>query len=521
MTPGRAVQGKLTLKALSLDAIEALRGGQVRLRQVIFILLVLVALVRAGWLIAQPAPDPVLPAALTQTLRTAGPCWLLGEVVSVTRHGPRSLRFAFQVQALASGPDVRRGVIAVRPEPKVWLSWVIDEARQSQLNLHAGERWLLPVRWRAMPSRSAQGEFDTRRWMQQQQLAAWGTVVGAGASPWGAQRLGQGGSHMQSLREWVRERIAARIENPRRSALVAALSMGDQNAIASDDWEIFRRTGVAHLVSISGMHVTLLAVWLAALVDCAWRRLHWRGHAWALHCPAPVAAQWVALVMAAVYAWFSGWGLPAQRTVWMLLATAALRALNANWPAHAVWLGLIALVAAFDPLALSQAGFWLSYVAVGVLYTMQTEAGQSPLRRWLTETLDVQWRITLALAPLTLLFFQSVSVAGLWVNMWAIPWVTFVVTPLSLLGMACPPLWVAAGWASEWFLLGLEWAAASPWALIDLPSPSVAMAAICTALAARAVCPGPWLWRCACVGLVLVLLAQGRAPSSAHDQPWP
>jgi competence protein ComEC len=309
---------------------------------------------------------------------------------------------------------------------------------------------------------------------------------------------------MQALRERVRDHIARELTNPRLAALVAALSMGDQNAIEQADWDVFRRTGVAHLVSISGMHVTLLALWLATVLRWLWCRLSWRGQPLALYWPAPLVAMWFALPMALGYAWFSGWGLPAQRTVWMLLATAILHALNAHWPPHAAWLGLVALVATFDPLALSQPGFWLSYVAVGVLYAMQSGSAPGRLGQWLGETIDLQWRITLALAPMSLLFFHGVSLAGGWVNIWAIPWVTWVLTPLSLLGMFLPPIWGMAGWAADGFLRGLEWAASSQWAMLETAPPSVASTVLGTVLAARAVCPGHRGWRLGaalCLGL--------------------
>ncbi len=474
-----------------------------------FLCWVALALGRATWLLAQPAPVPVWPSSMGCAWPADQVCWVVGEVIGVTRQGGHTVRFAFQIEAQALGPNPLRGLSKVPEKPKVWLSWPWAEHRTARPNLHAGERWLLPVRWRPAPDASNEGEFDTRRWMQQQQFTARGTVVGGSPGPWGAQHLGQGKSLMQALRERVRDRIALELGQPRLAALVAALCMGDQNAIEQADWDVFRRTGVAHLVSISGMHVTLLALWLAAAWRWLWCRLSWRGQAWALYWPAPLVALWTALATAMVYAWFSGWGLPAQRTVWMLLATAILRTLNVRWPPHAVWLGLVALVATFDPLALSQPGFWLSYVAVGVLYAMQSGATQGRLGLWFSETIDLQWRITLALAPMSLLFFHGVSLAGGWVNMWAIPWVTWVLTPLSLLGMFMPPLWGMAGWAADWFLRGLEWASNSPWALMETAPPSVVSTVLGTALAARAVCPGRARWRlCAAVGLGLWFYAR-------------
>ena len=372
----------------------------------LFFAWVVLALGRAFYLIAQPPTPAVLPAPVAQAAATGQLSWVGGEVVSVTRHGPHSVRFVFQVQARVHGPRLD-GVQTFQPAVKVWLSWSHTDPQgpMASWGPRAGERWLLPLRWQTNRPSPTEGGFDAQRWMQQQELAALAWVAGGAAQPWGARRLGSGVSLMQALRQEVRDRIASVVVQPRLAGLVAALCMGDQNAIDPADWTIFRRTGVAHLVSISGLHVTLLAVWLAAWADRGMRVWRWRGQPWALYAPAPMVAQWVALAVAGLYAWFSGWGLPAQRTVWMLLATAFLRQLAWHWPPHALWLGLVASVACFDPLALSQPGFWLSYVAVGVLYTVQIGPIEHPLRRWLAETLQVQWRLSLALMPLCLWFY--------------------------------------------------------------------------------------------------------------------
>jgi competence protein ComEC len=75
------------------------------------------------------------------------------------------------------------------------------------------------------------------------------------------------------------------------------------------------------------------------------------------------------------YALFSGWGVPAQRTVWMLATVAALRFAGLRWPWPLVWLLACAVVVlALDPWALLQPGFWLSFVAVGVLFATDSIA---------------------------------------------------------------------------------------------------------------------------------------------------
>ena len=472
-------------------------------RLAVWCVAVLLALGQAAWRLSQPVPVPKLPALL----QGHPPLWVWGRIDSLTRQGPTSLRFVFEVHGVIQ-PGLTQPHSVLAHRLRVWVTWSHTSSDSTQAHVWPGEMWLLPLAWRQIPVEPLPGGFDPLRWMQQQELSGWANVMRLPGSEQ-ARRLRVSDPGLQSWRQAMREGIFQAIDHPRWAGLVAALSMGDQNAVEAQDWDTFRRTGVAHLVSISGLHVTLLASWLAWVVDAMWRRVRWQGQPCALWWPAPCLAQGVAWVTAGVYALFSGWGLPAQRTVWMLLASLGLRLVGRSWPPHVLWLSLIACIAALDPWALSQSGFWLSYVAVGVLYLMEPTRESGAWRKWWTETLGVQWRITIALTPMSLYFFQGTSLAGLWVNLWAIPWVTCVVTPLSLLGLLCPSLWVAAGWAAGWLLMGLDAAALTPWALIETRAPSgwsVAPATVCTVLA---VMPGPWLWRAWCVSLAWALLSVG------------
>src|SRR6185369_14972023 len=140
-----------------------------------------------------------------------------------------------------------------------------------------------------------------------------------------------------------------------------------------------------------------------------------------------------------------------------------------------------AVVVALDPWALLQAGFWLSFVAVGVLFATDagvaaaaSDSGGSHLKRAASKiggSLREQWVITVALTPLTLLLFGQVSVVGLLANAVAIPWVTLVVTPLALAGVALSPLWDVAAWAVQALAVYLGWLAALPFATMSTPAP--------------------------------------------------
>jgi competence protein ComEC len=251
---------------------------------------------------------------------------------------------------------------------------------------------------------------------------------------------------VEQARHRVRDAIFERVADRRLAGVLAALVVGDQGAIERADWDVFRATGVAHLMSISGLHVTMFAWAAALLVGALWRRSSRLCLAW----PAQHAALAGGVLLATAYAAFSGWGVPAQRTIWMLATVALLRLGGRHWPWPWVWLLACAVVVLLDPWALTQAGFWLSFVAVGVLFA--TGSGPAPdtvptLRTRLASLLREQWVVTLALTPLSLLLFGQVSLVGLLANLLAIPWVTLLVTPLAMAACCLPWLWDGAAWA--------------------------------------------------------------------------
>lgn len=350
--------------------------------------------------------------------------------------------------------------------------------------LRAGERWRMVVRLKQPHGQVNPHGFDFELWMWGQGLGATGYVRAGRHDPPPVRLDATWQYPVAQWRQWMRERVQARIADPQWSGLINALLMGDQASIERADWDVFRATGVAHLVSISGLHVTMFAWLCAGLVRWTWRRTDRWGPSWCLWLPADQAARWAGLGLAVLYALFSGWGIPAQRTIWMLTWVTVLAATGRRWPWPQVWLSACAWVLLADPTALGQAGFWLSFVAVGVLFATgqgppPASAGVSwPQRLW--RLWREQLAITLCLAPLSLWLFQQVSVVGLLANAVAIPWVTLWVTPLCLLGAFVPAAWDVAAVSLQALVAGLNTLAAWPGAVWSTPAPAAWASAAAT-----------------------------------------
>lgn len=416
-----------------------------------------------------------------------------GVVAAMPQSGESGLRFRLAVERATAPGDT-----AVPVPPLVDLAWYATALHADALEpdaqpgppaLRAGERWSFTVRLKAPHGLRNPHGFDYELWLWEQGVQATGTVR-AGVRDAPPQRLEQTWqAPVEQARQAVRDAIRTRLVAPpdrlaaddatgtnawrRAAGVVAALVTGDQRAIDRADWDVYRATGTAHLFSVSGLHITLFA-WLASvLLGALWRRMP----RWCLAVPAPTAGLVGGVALAAAYALFSGWGVPAQRTVCMLATVALLRLSGRRWPWPQVWLLACAVVVAFDPWALLQAGFWLSFVAVAVLFAAGSPPAAVAGGGWapgawarLHALLREQWVVTVALTPLTLLLFGQVSLVGLLANLVAIPWTTLVVTPLALAGVAVPALWTLAAWAVLPLSALLQALAAWPVATLALPA---------------------------------------------------
>jgi competence protein ComEC len=441
-----------------------------------------------------------------------------GTVAQLPRTGVQGTQFLFEVEsALHEGA-------AVALPPLLSLGWYRSAEPDAlllgpQVDVRAGQRWRLPVRLKQPHGAFNPGGFDLELWLFERGIGATGQVRSRGGVDGneGATLLARDvAAPVERLRQRVRDAIEQRFSDARTAGVIAALAIGDQAAIERDDWDLFRITGIAHLMSISGLHVTMFA-WLAAgLVGWLWRR----SAKAMVHVPAPLAARWGGVALALAYALVAGWGVPAQRTVIMLAALAVLQSAAVRWPLHAALLFVATVVVCADPWALLQPGFWLSFMAVALLVASEPaqmkqeaqeakeaqeaqharQAQQPPhapgrgdsaaacpslLRRAasvIVAALRTQAVATVGLAPLSLVFFQQISLVGFIANLVAIPIVTLLVTPLALLGVLVPVLWDAAGGVLALLMPALRWlaggdssalvpvvwqaAAAPPWAVV-------------------------------------------------------
>lgn len=354
---------------------------------------------------------------------------VVGVVASLPQLQERGERFLFDVERV----ETEGAVVPSRLSLARYFAGFHDRSPAlAESEFRPGERWRLTVRLKRPHGTYNPHGFDFEAWALERDIRATGYMRQHPGDARLSTLVPYPAYLVERLRESVRARFHSVLGDAPHAGILLALAIGDDDAIPDADWETFRKTGVIHLVSISGLHITMVAGLAFLVVQGVWRR----SEKCVLRLPARKAATVAGLGVALAYALLAGFSVPTQRTVYMLatLAAALWWGRGASMSLALCW-ALFAVVL-LDPWAVIAPGFWLSFGAVALL----AYAGSHRLRQegWFRASLRAQWVIALGLTPLLLALFQQVSVISPLANAVAIPLVSLVVTPLALLGAVIP-----------------------------------------------------------------------------------
>lgn len=374
----------------------------------------------ASWMAQQRLADELPPAWQGRDIT------LTGVIAEMPRQHERGAGFAFDVENIVT-PDAH--------VPRHILLSIYRDEKSPALEPHAGERWQFTVRLKQPHGTSNPHQFDFEAWALERDLRAVGYVHNKGDNRRITAQVLAFGYHIEHLREAVRTRFQNTLGDAPYAGVLSALAIGDQGSISASQWQIFTRTGVNHLMSISGLHITLLAGFAFALTYHLWRR----SEKLTLHLPARKAAALIGFAVALTYALLAGYGIPAQRTIYMLACVVLTLWSSRNIAPAQTLAAALLLVSLLDPWAVLSAGFWLSFAAVALIFYLT--ANRIGITHWLVEYTRVQWAMSIGLIPLLLALFQQLSVVSPAANAIAIPLVSFIVVPLTLLGVLLPLEW--------------------------------------------------------------------------------
>ncbi|MFM8331153.1 MAG: DNA internalization-related competence protein ComEC/Rec2 [Candidatus Methylumidiphilus sp.] len=386
------------------------------------------------------------------------------------------LRFIFRPDTIVSPADAEL--------PKRWrLSWFKDAQA-----VKAGQRWRLRVRLKRPHGLFNPGGSDYELWLFGQGISATGYV---GASVQNEKLAEASPFAPAAWRQALYDRMAQTLAGRDMAGVVLALTIGAESAISQAQWDVLRRTGTAHLVAISGSHISLVAGLVFVLAGRLGAGLG------LMRFAPPTLAALAALAAAWLYSALAAFPIPTLRTLLMIAVVMGGIALRRNVnPWHTLALALLA-VALSDPPAVLSVGFWLSYGAVALI--LFGASGRLGAGGWWRELWKINWATSLGLAPLLLFFFQQVSLASPLANLFAVPTMGLVLTPLCLLGALLLVVYPPAGaWLLrfdetllEWIWLVLQGLSDQPWAQWNHAAPPL------------------WALPLALVGAVLLLAPRG------------
>lgn len=426
--------------------------------------------------------------------------WRAERVAAPVLARPAVVAFAARVERVEPLPARDLVRLTLQPDagvalpPRVRVN--VTEADMPK-GVVAGSRISLRARLMPPPSAALPGAYDFAR-------TAWFQGIGAtgrGFAPIRVIAAGDVGN--AGLRASLTNHIVARVEGS-AGGIAAAFVTGDRGAIVEEDAEAMRRSGLAHLLSISGLHVTAVVVATMTLV----LKLLALFPPLALRVRLPVVAAGAGAVAALGYTWLSGADVPTVRScIAALLVLAAL-----SLGREAITLRMIAtgalLVLLVLPESLAGPSFQLSFAAVTAIVALHEHPR---VRGWFLGRDEAAWRrflrglgsllltglvVEAALMPIGLYHFHKAGLYGALANIVAIPLTTFVTMPLEALALLLDVvgLGAPAWWAVERSLALLLWIAHL---ISSAPGSVAALPAMPDGAFALMVAGGLWiaLWR--------------------------
>jgi competence protein ComEC len=424
--------------------------------------------------------------------------WLRSEQVASPRlDRPIVTTFAAKierVEPLAAKGDIRLTLAVRKTElpPRVRVTIPADEA---PAGLAVGAQAEFRARLAPPPPMALPGSHDFARDLWFRGIGGVGRALGPVRVLTPAQPSG-----LDSVRDRLGRHIRDRLPGS-SGAIATALATGDQNALGEEDADAMRRSGLAHLLSVSGLHIAaevgaamLLTLKLLAFSE----RL-------ALRFNLVVVAAAGGALAGVAYTLLTGAQVPTVRSCIAALLVLAGIALGRD----AISLRLIAVAAIvillFRPESLAGPSFQLSFAAVTAIVTLHSskwarrlfqrrdEGFPRRLGRGLLAMVATGLVVEVALIPFALFHFHKAGLYGVAANLLAIPLTTFIIMPLEAGALLLDgvglgkPLWLLAGWAIDFLL----------WVARSVASARGAVATVASMPAwAFALIVGGGLWLC-------------------------
>lgn len=329
--------------------------------------------------------------------------------------------------------------------------WALLNVKEPDNQYCRGQKWSVKLKLRPVHARLNEGGFDAQRFALANSTPLTGRILSLDPVETSC-----------SWREQIIHRTGVAYGELPWQSIITALAFGEREEVSREMTRLLRETGTAHLMAISGMHISLAASvgWLLARVLQLTFRAHWIGYRFPL---------FLSLLVALIYTWLSGGNPPSIRAMLALLTWSAIRLAGIHCNNWQVWGICIGTILFFDPLSILSESLWLSAIAVaGLLFWFQwfpLPVRYSGKKRWLLlQLLHLQLGLFMLLMPIQMLIFHGISLSALLANVWAVPLVTLLTVPLILCALALTPfpllsypVWWLADRTLELVFVPLTW----------------------------------------------------------------
>jgi len=291
--------------------------------------------------------------------------------------------------------------------------------------------WQLLVRLKQPHGYASWGAFDYEKYLFHQRVVAKGYIRVKEANNY----LIKAGDHgVDHFRLAIKEKLDGLDRDKSVGfAMIKALAIGDKSSMTPEQRDVFQKTGVSHLMAISGLHVGLVFIVVYFLSGYILYPFSW------LYCriPRPHLSLFPALGAAFFYSALAGFSISTQRAFTMLCVYVVCRLLVRDVSLFKVLLVSVSIVLLLNPFSILDAGFWLSCGAVFVI-------AQLTIMQKNMSLFKLQPKLWLGMLPMNVIFFGRVSFISPLVNLLAVPLFCVVLIPITLGAVLL-------------FMLGFEW----------------------------------------------------------------
>lgn len=320
------------------------------------------------------------------------------------------------------------------PPQKISVNLIKDFSTISVNDEVAFRALLQPAQSKEFPD-----DFDYSLDAKMKKIGAYGFVIGE-ATILKKAAVSNIDEWFLSLREKIRQKILQNLSDHKDQAAISlALLIGDQTYVSKELMEKIRNCGLAHLLSISGFHLSLAG----AIFFIITRFLLSRSEYLALNFDLKKIASIAAIIATSFYLKIADSPLPAQRSFLMIFFALIALFLNEKINPKRVIMSALLILILLNPYIVFNVSFQLSFAAILVMGIFYQDFSHDFIPRFLRYPFDIillSLLIQIATLPILMHSFQSLALLGLTSNVIAIPLTSFIIMPFGFLSLLFMPL---------------------------------------------------------------------------------